>query len=127
MQSESFDPYAVLGVTPAATQAEITHAYRAQLRALHPDTRQAPAPAHGTSDTQLARVLAAYAQLRQPARRADDAPPATPPDRHPPAETGHPRKTSGPVQIPVNHVGRRAHNPADRRPPLWVGPVRRHR
>jgi hypothetical protein len=125
MQPESFDPYAVLGVTPAATQAEITHAYRTQLRALHPDTRQASAPTPGTSDTQLARVLAAYAQLRQLASRADDTPTATPPRREPPAQTG--QEASGPVRIPVNHVGHRAHAPADRRPPLWAGPVHRHR
>lgn len=122
MQSEGFDPYAVLGVTPAATPAEITHAYRTQLRALHPDTRQTPAPTHAP-DTQLARVLAAYAQLRQLASRADDTPTTAPPT----AQTVHPRETSGPVRIPVNHVARPVHNPADRRPPLWVGPVRRHK
>ena len=33
------DPYLVLGVSPTATQAEITHAYRTRLRAHHPDTR----------------------------------------------------------------------------------------
>ena len=32
------DPYLVLGVSPTATQAEITHAYRDRLRAHHPDT-----------------------------------------------------------------------------------------
>ncbi len=30
------DPYLVLGVSPTATQAEITHAYRTRLRAHHP-------------------------------------------------------------------------------------------
>jgi hypothetical protein len=38
------DPYLVLGVSPTATQAEITHAYRDRLRAHHPDTRHAPSP-----------------------------------------------------------------------------------
>ena len=38
------DPYLVLGVSPTATQAEITHAYRTRLRAHHPDTRHAPSP-----------------------------------------------------------------------------------
>ena len=63
------DPYLVLGVSPTATQAEITHAYRTRLRAHHPDTRHAPSPQ--TADEHLRQVLAAYALLRDPARRAD--------------------------------------------------------
>jgi hypothetical protein len=63
------DPYLVLGVPPTATQAEITHAYRTHLRAHHPDTR--PARSAHTADEHLRQVLAAYALLRDPARRAD--------------------------------------------------------
>src|SRR5689334_8300037 len=63
------DPYLVLGVPSTATQAEITHAYRTCLRAYHPDTRP-PRSAH-TADEHLRQVLAAYAMLRDPARRAD--------------------------------------------------------
>src|ERR1700744_887865 len=62
------DPYRVLGVPPTATQAEITHAYRTHLRAHHPDTR--PAQSAHTADDYLRQVLAAYALLRAPARRA---------------------------------------------------------
>jgi curved DNA-binding protein CbpA len=63
------DPYLALGVPPTATQAEIIHAYRTHLRAHHPDTR--PARSAHTADEHLRRVLAAYALLRDPARRAD--------------------------------------------------------
>ena len=35
MARENRDPYLVLGLSPTATQAEITHAYRTRLRA-HP-------------------------------------------------------------------------------------------
>lgn len=52
------DPYAVLGVEPDATPAEISAAYRAAVRACHPDT------AHPDRD-RLAAVIAAYRQLRQ--------------------------------------------------------------
>ncbi|WP_085241812.1 J domain-containing protein [Mycobacterium europaeum] len=51
------DPYAVLGVTPTATPAEITHAFRVKLRALHPDTHYAGSPAD--AETQLRQVLGA--------------------------------------------------------------------
>src|SRR5215211_5513742 len=68
MVRESFDPYVVLGVSPTATQAQITHAYRTRLRAHHPDTRDAPSS--GCADEHLREVLAAYALLRDPARRA---------------------------------------------------------
>ena len=63
------DPYLVLGVSPTATQAEITHAYRDRLRAHHPDTRHTPSSQ--IADEHLRQVLAAYALLRDPARRAD--------------------------------------------------------
>lgn len=53
------DPYLVLGVSPTATQAEITHAYRTRLRAHHPDTRQTPSSL--TADEHLRQLLAAYA------------------------------------------------------------------
>lgn len=101
------DPYQVLGVSRDATGTEITAAYRALIRDLHPDARHAPvAPAR------LAAVLAAYAELRDPRRRAsyDAQHPLSPsPDRQP-------------IPIPVR-VHRRD---ARRRPDLRVGPVRRH-
>ena len=51
MARQNPDPYLVLGVSPTATQAEITHAYRTRLRAHHPDTRH-PA-ASKTDDDEL--------------------------------------------------------------------------
>jgi curved DNA-binding protein CbpA len=78
------DLYAVLGLTRAATQAEISHAYRALLRRHHPDTRGTQ---HGRSaaaaDSALQRTLAAYAVLGDPDRRAtyDQQLLHVPPDR----------------------------------------------
>jgi curved DNA-binding protein CbpA len=72
MTTEHDDLYAVLGVAPQATQAQIARAYRALLRRHHPDTRAIVEESHGTlSDTALQQVLAAYAVLRDPTRRAD--------------------------------------------------------
>ncbi|MFC0111775.1 J domain-containing protein [Kibdelosporangium aridum] len=59
------DPYRVLGVAPDATAAQITASYRAKVLALHPDTRPETA-----EPARLADVLAAYALLRDPQRRA---------------------------------------------------------
>lgn len=61
------DPYAVLGVTSQATQEEINSAYRRLVRRYHPDAAGRSA---GTSAL-LERVLAAYAVLRDPDRRAE--------------------------------------------------------
>jgi curved DNA-binding protein CbpA len=69
MATRLFDPYAVLGLKPTATSDEITRAYRSQLRALHPDTRATP-QSIPLVDEQLRLVLAAYALLRDPERRA---------------------------------------------------------
>jgi curved DNA-binding protein CbpA len=63
------DPYAVLGLAPTATADEITRAYRRQVRALHPDIRATP-QSNPLLDDQLRQVLAAYALLRDPERRA---------------------------------------------------------
>ena len=103
------DPYAVLGVSPTATQAEITRAYRRQLRTHHPDTRSKKSTSG--ADERLRQILAAYALLRDPGRRADYDRVAQKTD----AEVG-------PVQIPVTRP-----KPTDDQPPLWAGPVRWHR
>src|SRR4051812_12991112 len=90
MQPENDDPYAVLGVTATATAAQISHAYRALLRALHPDTRRrAGAPLTEAADAELQRVVTAYAALRPAAPRPRPPPPAAPPPR-PPAPPHHP-------------------------------------
>ena len=70
MPRQRFDPYAVLGLSPTATPDEITHAYRTQVRSFHPDTRTTPESTLAPADEQLRRVLAAYALLRDPQRRA---------------------------------------------------------
>jgi curved DNA-binding protein CbpA len=62
------DPYVVLGVSPTATQAEITQAYRRRLRDEHPDTRCAESGVD--ADERLRQILSAYALLRDPQRRA---------------------------------------------------------
>lgn len=100
------DPYQVLDVSPDATFEQITAAYRVLVRALHPDTQQQPA-----DPARLAEVLAAYALLRDPRRRAayDAAPPA-------------PLPASGATPIPV----RVRHTRPQRQPDIRVGPVRRH-
>jgi DnaJ-class molecular chaperone len=69
------DYYAVLGVANTASPGEITHAYRTQLRSQHPDTHHHTGNNNDndndTGSDGLSAVLAAYAVLRDPARRAD--------------------------------------------------------
>jgi curved DNA-binding protein CbpA len=125
MPREHPDPYLVLGVSPTATQAEITHAYRTRLRAHHPDTRNTPSSTT-TADDDLRQILAAYDLLRDPGRRADydntTVHPATPASRSPHGSTHVDRRPAGRVQIPITY---RTSNTAQ--PPLRAGPVRRHR
>jgi curved DNA-binding protein CbpA len=106
--NQCLDPYAVLGVTPAATPAEITHAFRVKLRALHPDTRYAGSPAG--AETRLRQVLAAYALLRDPHRRAAY-------DQNHPAQND----TAAERITVTRHIDPKAEA---KRPPLWAGPVR---
>jgi DnaJ-class molecular chaperone len=74
------DLYLVLGLDPAATPGQITHAYRALMRRHHPDTRagsthtpQGTQQADTDTDHDLAlrRIVAAYTVLCDPQRRAD--------------------------------------------------------
>ncbi|RJQ85495.1 DnaJ domain-containing protein [Amycolatopsis panacis] len=102
------DPYQILGIARAATPAEIAAAYRALVRALHPDALDEPA-----DPARLAKVLAAYALLRNPHHRA------TYDRQHPVAA---PPPEPGSTSIPV-----RVHPTRPRRPPdIRVGPVRHH-
>ena len=123
------DPYLVLGVSPTATQTEITHAYRTRLRAHHPDTRHTP-PSQ-TADDDLGQVLAAYALLRDPARRADydraTAHAATPPPASPHGPTPVDHPPAGRVEIPITYRTTNTAAAAVAAPPLRAGPVRRHR
>ncbi|WP_076264035.1 J domain-containing protein [Intrasporangium flavum] len=99
--------YATLGLSPTATQAQISRAYRVLLRRHHPDTRD-PGDEHGrvASDTALQQVLAAYAVLHDPVRRAAY-------DQQSRASRPVPRQRRGNDRV----VGR---------PPIIAGPVRWH-
>lgn len=98
--------YRVLGVAPTATHEEILRAYRGMLRRTHPDTRSAASCAQ--SDELLRQVLAAYAVLRDPQRRADY-------DRRRAASASGP-----PTPVRVHWY------PARFSIPLRAGPVTRH-
>jgi curved DNA-binding protein CbpA len=65
-----FDPYSVLGVRPTATADEIRRAYLRHVRLHHPDTRRVTQQSEPSADEPLRRVMAAYALLRDPERRA---------------------------------------------------------
>ena len=129
MVREHPDPYLVLGVSPTATQAEITHAYRTRLRAHHPDTR--PTPPSNNADDDLRQVLAAYNLLRNPARRADydraTAPAATPPPHRPQVSTPGNRRPADRIQIPITYRNPNTAAADISPPPLRAGPVRQHR
>lgn len=66
MPPRTENPYAVLGVAPEADHAEIRRSYLALMRDQHPDRRAGDRKATAAA----ARINAAYAQLRDPARRA---------------------------------------------------------
>jgi curved DNA-binding protein CbpA len=106
MDDNAFDPYATLGVAATASQDQITHAYRRKLHALHPDTRDASTPADPAADEQLRRIMAAYALLRDRARRAAANRTAK---RSPSVGPTEWSSHSGAVRIPVRH-GRRGWN-----------------
>ncbi|HJQ01505.1 MAG TPA: J domain-containing protein [Jatrophihabitans sp.] len=111
MTAKRPDLYAILGIAPSATQAEISHAYRALLRRHHPDTRAPDDESQSAvSDTTLQQILAAYTVLHDPARRAD-----------------YDRGT----RPPLHQARRRPQQPSNRaggygQPPIIAGPVRWH-
>ncbi|MCP9001130.1 J domain-containing protein [Pseudarthrobacter sp. RMG13] len=95
------DYYDVLRVKPAASQQEISRAYRVLMRTHHPDldgdaTDGAKAGGDPTR-AELLRIMQAFAVLRDPARRAAY-------DR---SRTGINAQGAGPVVIPVRIVNRR--------------------
>ena len=63
------DPYVVLGVACDASDDDLDRAFRALVRQLHPDTREPSAP-DTEADRRLQELLAAYANVRDPIRRA---------------------------------------------------------
>jgi curved DNA-binding protein CbpA len=75
------DPYAVLGLSRAATQQQILAAYRKLSRHLHPDRN----PGNPAAEARYKEVQAAYEVLRDPSRKdaydrsgADPGPPTDP-------------------------------------------------
>jgi curved DNA-binding protein CbpA len=126
---ENPDPYLVLGVSPMATQPEITHAYRTRLRTHHPDTRHRQSSQN--ADEHLRQVLAAYALLRDPARRADHdratALAAKLPRHSPQGPIPVDRPPTGGVQIPIRYRTANTSTARVSSPPLRAGPVRRNR
>jgi curved DNA-binding protein CbpA len=113
MNPERTDLYAILGLTPHATQAELSRAYRALLRQHHPDTRTVE---HGqpsiAADAALQEVLTAYEVLRDPARRAD---------------YGRLRGLTARRAARQNVRLHRRHTDPTLNPPIQAGPVHWHR
>lgn len=125
------DPYRVLGLSPSASPAEITSAYRRLLREHHPDTRTPHRLTDPAADEDLQRILSAYALLRDPDHRARHDRAAT--DRtaaEPEAEPRRPPRAPSQRAAPIRSRVVGLETPPPRRPPasgLWVGPVRWHR
>ena len=111
MTVDRTDPYGALGLTPNATQGQIRRAYRALLRQNHPDTRPLGDPAaSAASDRTLQQVIAAYAILGDPARRASH-------DHVAPHTTAVPTRT---------RPGTPFRRTAPDEPPIQAGPVLWH-
>lgn len=91
------DYYDVLGVKPAASQQEISRAYRALMRTHHPDLDGRAAESGEPYHRELLQIMQAFAVLRDPARRAAY-------DRN---RTGTITPAAGPVVIPVRKVQQR--------------------
>jgi DnaJ-class molecular chaperone len=105
------DYYAVLRVKPAASQQEITRAYRALMRTHHPDVDGGTTRDRDVEDRELLQIMQAYAVLRDPARRAAY-------DR---SRAGTPAVGAFPILIPVRKVSPR-NVPAGRS--IRITPVR---
>jgi hypothetical protein len=63
------DPYAILGVAPTASEAEIRAAYRALVAKYHPDRHQGN-PLEDLAAAKVAEINRAYETLSDPERRA---------------------------------------------------------
>lgn len=103
------DPYAILGVSATVSADDLDRAFRGLVRRHHPDTRT-PDAAAPDADRRLQEILAAYATLRDPVRRAAHdriRPRPAPAPRRPQASTRY-------VTAPPPQTG----------PAIRVGPVR---
>lgn len=111
------DWYLILGVSPTASNAQITRAYRVGLRQHHPDTRRLADPTDpaqaAAADAALSQVRAAYTILGDPARRAAY-------DRHH-AAARTPGRPTHPITIHASAPPR-----WDTPSPIRAGPVRWH-
>ncbi|MGX1881508.1 J domain-containing protein [Streptomyces sp. NPDC055287] len=115
--------YAVLGVRPTASAAQITSAYRGVARAPHRDAN----PGGPATDGRFTEVVAARATLRDPVLRAaydsrrGPRGPDGPGSRDAPAgarDTWSPRAARVTVEVTVHPA------PPRHAPPLWAGPTR---
>jgi curved DNA-binding protein CbpA len=114
MSVQPADPYGVLGISPDATPAQISHAYRSLLLRHHPDTRAAlDDQARTAGDRELQSIIAAYAALRASQRSAED-PAGRPPDPLRPVQPEAVR----PEPVAVRRVLRQPLSP-----PIQAGPV----
>jgi DnaJ-class molecular chaperone len=91
------DYYAVLGVKSAASQQEISRAYRALMRTHHPDVDGVMGDDRDVHDAELLQIMQAFAVLRDPAPRAAY-------DR---SRAGTGAQGTLPIVIPVRKVSRR--------------------
>ena len=104
--------YAALHLTPDATQADIQRAFRALIRAHHPDVGP-PGPGEEGRGADVRNILAAFAVLRNPRSRAEYDRIGQAPDAGP----GSGLTPAGPRDVPVRH--HRGRGPA-----LRITPVR---
>ena len=112
MTVDRTNPYAVLGLTPQATQEEIRRAYRTLMRQNHPDTRALrDAASSAASNTKLHQATAAYTTLSDPASRAE-----------------YDHGTTDERTITPTHVDPAVRSPRSPRdqPPIQAGPVHWH-
>ena len=113
---ERTDPYAVLGLTPQATRGQIRRAYLNLLRQNHPDTHPSDEPADiAASNTTLQQVIAAYATLGDPGRRAS----------YDHVHDHYSSPHEAPLRIRVRPPMRFPSNEPDQ-PPIQAGPVHWH-
>jgi curved DNA-binding protein CbpA len=114
MSVQPADPYGVLGISPDATPAQISHAYRSLLLRHHPDTRAAlDDRARTAGDRELQSIIAAYAALRALQRSGED-PAGRPPD---------PLRPVQPEAVRAEPVAVRQVRRQPLRPPIQAGPV----